>query len=311
MSAEYAHRGVRVPASHIVLTASSSESYALLFKLLCDPGESVLVPTPSYPLFEHLTRLDCVHALPYRTEYHGTWTIDLDDLRYAIDETTRAILVVSPNNPTGQWLKREELAALVDVCAAHHLALIGDEVFADYPIDPAPGAVRSVLDQGGRVDGQPWRVVQVGGPAAAEARVDGAAGTGRAAAVRVDAAGDRLGRVSFGGNARAGRRCRPARRPGTTSGFRFDSASCSNYRHLLEAVGRHPVLPGASRGRRVVGRDAHPAHDARGRMRHSPARAAAPARAPGLLLRLSPRRLSGREPAHHVPMCSAAPYIVC
>ena len=148
VSAEYARRGVRVPPSHILLTASSSESYALLFKLLCDPGESVLVPTPSYPLFEHLTRLDCVHALPYRIEYHGTWTIDLEDLRYAIDETTRAILVVSPNNPTGAWLKRDELTALVELCAAHHLALIGDEVFADYPIDPAPGAVRSVLDQG-------------------------------------------------------------------------------------------------------------------------------------------------------------------
>jgi alanine-synthesizing transaminase len=148
VSAEYARRGVKVPASHIVLTASSSESYALLFKLLCDPGEAVLVPTPSYPLFEHLTRLDCVHALPYRTEYHGTWTIDLEDLRYAIDETTRAILVVSPNNPTGGWLKRDELGALVDLCAAHHLVLIGDEVFADYPIDPAPGAVRSVIDQG-------------------------------------------------------------------------------------------------------------------------------------------------------------------
>ena len=147
VAAEYARRGVRVPASHIALTSSSSESYALLFKLLCEPGESVLVPTPSYPLFEHLTRLDCVHALPYRTEYHGTWTIDLEDLRYTIDETTRAILVVSPANPTGAWLKRDELAALVDLCAAHHLALIGDEVFADYPIDPAPGAVRSVLDQ--------------------------------------------------------------------------------------------------------------------------------------------------------------------
>jgi aspartate/methionine/tyrosine aminotransferase len=107
----------------------------------------VLVPTPSYPLFEHLTRLENVHALPYRTEYHGTWMIDLDDLRYAIDETTRAILVVSPNNPTGAWLKRDELSALVELCGAHHLALIGDEVFADYPIDPAPGAIRTVLDQ--------------------------------------------------------------------------------------------------------------------------------------------------------------------
>jgi alanine-synthesizing transaminase len=144
---EYTRRGVKTPASHVVLTASTSEAYAWLFKLLCDPGESVLVPTPSYPLFEHLTRLESVHALPYRTEYHGTWSLDLDDLRYAIDETTRAILVVSPNNPTGGWLKRDELTTLVELCAAHHLALIGDEVFADYPIDPAPGAIRTVLDQ--------------------------------------------------------------------------------------------------------------------------------------------------------------------
>ncbi len=71
----------RVPASHVVLTASSSESYALLFKLLCDPGDSVLVPTPSYPLFEHLTRLDNVQARPYGTQYHGAWAIDLEDLK--------------------------------------------------------------------------------------------------------------------------------------------------------------------------------------------------------------------------------------
>ena len=144
---EYARHGVRIPASHVVLTASSSESYTWLFKLLCDPGESVLVPTPSYPLFEHLTRLENVHALPYRTEYHGTWGIDIDDLRYAIDETTRAILVVSPNNPTGGWLKRDELVALVELCAAHHLVLIGDEVFAEYPIDRAPGTIRTIVDQ--------------------------------------------------------------------------------------------------------------------------------------------------------------------
>ena len=148
VAADYARRGLRVPPSNVVLTASSSESYAMLFKLLCDPGESVLVPTPSYPLFEHLTRLDNVHALPYATEYHGTWTIDLDHLRYTIDDTTRAILVVSPSNPTGAWLKRDELTALTELCAAHHLALIGDEVFCDYPIDPAPGAVRSVIERG-------------------------------------------------------------------------------------------------------------------------------------------------------------------
>jgi alanine-synthesizing transaminase len=147
VAAELGRRGLRVPASHVVLTASSSESYALLFKLLCDPGDSVLVPTPSYPLFEHLTRLESVRARPYVTEYHGAWHIDLDDLRYAITDTTKAVLVVNPNNPTGGWLKRDELAALVELCATRHLTLIGDEVFADYPIDPAPGAARSVLDQ--------------------------------------------------------------------------------------------------------------------------------------------------------------------
>ncbi len=176
VSAEYARRGVRVPASHIVLTASSSESYALLFKLLCDPGESVLVPTPSYPLFEHLTRLDCVHALPYRTEYHGTWTIDLEDLRYAIDETTRAILVVSPNNPTGEWLKREELTALVELCAAHHLVLDRRRGLRRLP-DRSGARRRAQRPRPGRrADGQSRRAVQGGGPAAVEARVDGAAG---------------------------------------------------------------------------------------------------------------------------------------
>jgi alanine-synthesizing transaminase len=147
VAADYHRRGVHVPASHVVLTASSSEGYAFLFKLLCDPGDSVLVPTPSYPLFEHLTRLEQVHALPYSTQYHGTWSLDLDDLGQAIGKRTRAILVVSPNNPTGGWLKRDELTALLGFCAEHRLALIGDEVFCDYPIDPAPGAARSVLER--------------------------------------------------------------------------------------------------------------------------------------------------------------------
>jgi len=147
VAADYARRGVKVQASNIALTASSSESYALLFKLLCDPGDSVLVPTPSYPLFEHLTRLDNVHARPYGTQYHGTWAIDLEDLKNAITPTTRAILVVSPNNPTGAWLKRDELSALTELCATHSLALIGDEVFVDYPIEPAEASQASVIEQ--------------------------------------------------------------------------------------------------------------------------------------------------------------------
>jgi alanine-synthesizing transaminase len=239
VSVEYAHRGVRVPSSHIVLTASSSESYALLFKLLCDPGESVLVPTPSYPLFEHLTRLDCVHALPYRTEYHGTWTIDLEDLRYAIDETTRAILVVSPNNPTGQWLKREELAALVDVCAAHHLVLVGDEVFGDYPIDPAPGAVRSVLDQGDVL------TVSLGGLSKSVGlpqlklgwmALRGPASLLQSALMRLEIASDAY--LSVGTPVQV---AAPALlRAGHDVRLQIRQRVLSNYRHLLEAVGRHP-----------------------------------------------------------------------
>jgi hypothetical protein len=148
VAADYARRGVKVSPSHVALTSSSSESYALLFKLLCDPGDSVLVPTPSYPLFEHLTRLDNVQPRPYGTQYHGTWAIDVEDLKHAISDTTRAILVVSPNNPTGAWLKRDELATLTELCATHGLALIGDEVFADYAIDPAPASQASVVEHG-------------------------------------------------------------------------------------------------------------------------------------------------------------------
>ena len=102
MAADFA-RGYAVAPERIALTASTSEAYALLFKLLCDPGDAVLVPRPSYPLFEHLTVLESVEALPYRLEYHGRWRVDLGDLREAANERTRAVLVVSPNNPTGSF----------------------------------------------------------------------------------------------------------------------------------------------------------------------------------------------------------------
>jgi alanine-synthesizing transaminase len=147
VAADYARRGLHVAASHLVLTASSSESYTLLFKLLCDAGDSVLVPTPSYPLFEHLSRLDLVHARPYVTEFHGTWQIDIASVQETLDERTRAILVVSPSNPTGSWLKRDELRALVEICTDRQIALIADEVFCDFPVNPAPGAVAGALEQ--------------------------------------------------------------------------------------------------------------------------------------------------------------------
>jgi hypothetical protein len=130
----------------VALTSSTSEAYALLFKLFCNPGDHVLVPQPSYPLFDHLTRLEVVEAVPYRLEYHGTWRIDIDSIARALTPKTRALLVVSPNNPTGSFLHRDDLHALVALCRRDGLALIGDEVFFDYPLDDAPDAA-SVLEQ--------------------------------------------------------------------------------------------------------------------------------------------------------------------
>jgi alanine-synthesizing transaminase len=138
--------GSPVDPSRVVLTASTSEAYAFLFKLLCDPGDEVLVPAPSYPLFEHLTRLELVAVRPYPLDAHGTWSIDSHAVESAVTPRTRAVLVVSPNNPTGSMITRGELAALARLCASRELALIGDEVFCDYLIDPRADRAR-VLDQ--------------------------------------------------------------------------------------------------------------------------------------------------------------------
>jgi aspartate/methionine/tyrosine aminotransferase len=134
VAADHARRGISIDPAHVVLTASTSEAYSWLFKLLCDAGDSVLVPRPSYPLFEHLTALESVHAQPYDLEYHGRWSIDLASLMTA-PERTRAVLAVSPNNPTGSYLSAEELAALAQLCRDRRWALVVDEVFADYPLD--------------------------------------------------------------------------------------------------------------------------------------------------------------------------------
>jgi alanine-synthesizing transaminase len=140
VASDFRRRGIVISADRVALTSSTSEAYALLFKLLCDAGDEVLVPHPSYPLFEHLTRLESVTAVPYALEYHGSWRVDVDSVRRAAGERVRALLIVSPNNPTGSFLHRDDLAALSELAAANRWAIIGDEVFADYPLDPAPAA---------------------------------------------------------------------------------------------------------------------------------------------------------------------------
>src|SRR5262245_3305391 len=135
VSADFARRGLTVAPEWTALTTSTSEAYAWLFKLFCDAGDSVLVPRPSYPLFEHLTVLESVEARPYRLEYSGGWRIDLGEVSAAIDDRTRAVLVVSPNNPTGSFLHKDDLAGLTELCQSKQIALIGDEVFTDFGFD--------------------------------------------------------------------------------------------------------------------------------------------------------------------------------
>jgi len=133
--------GVQVDPGRIVLTASTSEAYSFLFKLLCDPGDEVLVPRPSYPLFDHLAQLEAVRPVPYRLAYDGGWHIDLPSVTSAVSPRTRAIVVVSPNNPTGSYLKREELEALGSL----GIPIVSDEVFASYPLRDDPSRAASAL----------------------------------------------------------------------------------------------------------------------------------------------------------------------
>jgi aspartate/methionine/tyrosine aminotransferase len=130
----YSARGSRVSPDRILLTASTSEAYSYLFKLLANPGDEVLVPRPSYPLFDFLAALEAARTVPYSLRYHDGWELDAAALRAAVSDRTRAIVIVNPNNPTGSFLKAEERTALVSLCRERELTLISDEVFSDYTL---------------------------------------------------------------------------------------------------------------------------------------------------------------------------------
>ncbi len=149
IAAYYAARGHEVDPGQIILTAGTSEAYGFLFKLLADPGDEVLVPRPSYPLFDYLARLEGVAVRQYRLVYDHGWWLDLESVRAALGERTRAIVAVSPNNPTGHFLKADEQQALVTLCAERGLALITDEVFFDYPLGSPRGRAPSAVTVGG------------------------------------------------------------------------------------------------------------------------------------------------------------------
>ncbi len=142
VAAWYADRADRAPSAalspeRIFLTASSSESYAFLFQALCAPGDEILVPLPSYPLFEYLAGLNAVEPRSYRLRYHAEWMIDFDSIERALTPRTRALVVVNPNNPTGSYISEPEAHLLLEFCAAHRLALIADEVFEEYALTPS------------------------------------------------------------------------------------------------------------------------------------------------------------------------------
>jgi len=135
-----------VDSGRIIVTASTSEAYGFIFKLLADPGDEVLVPRPSYPLFEFLAALESVRVVNYPLLYHGCWALDFDALASRITARTRAVVLVNPNNPTGSFLKKAELRQLVEICRGRDIALVSDEVFSDYGFEEDRERVSSLID---------------------------------------------------------------------------------------------------------------------------------------------------------------------
>jgi aspartate/methionine/tyrosine aminotransferase len=145
---DHGRRGLQVGPDRLILTASTSEAYAFLFKLLCDPGDAVLVPHPGYPLFDFLAGLESVRVDAYPLLYDGAWRIDLAALRDALSPSTRALVLVNPNNPTGSFLKGDERAVIEELCAGRGIALVSDEVFADYAFREVPNRAGSLAVDG-------------------------------------------------------------------------------------------------------------------------------------------------------------------
>ncbi len=131
----YAEHGAVVSSDDIFLTSSTSEAYSYVFRTLCDPGDEVLIPEPSYPLFEFLADIQDVRLVRYPLIYDYGWQIDFHSLEQAITPRTQSVIVVHPNNPTGQFLKMEEMRKLKEICAAREIAIIADEVFLDFALD--------------------------------------------------------------------------------------------------------------------------------------------------------------------------------
>lgn len=160
----YGGKGASIDPERIVLTASTSEAYSHLFRLLADPGDEVLVPRPSYPLFGYLADLCDVKTVPYSLRLRGErWHVDPEELAAAAGPRARALVVVHPNNPTGSGVTVGELAGIAEVCRKKRLALISDEVFAEYLWDEASSLPRTLLSGGPPAAGEGPLTFALGG----------------------------------------------------------------------------------------------------------------------------------------------------
>lgn len=134
----YTCRGASVSLEDIVLTTSTSEAYSFIFRVLCDPEDEVLIPSPSYPLFDFLADIQDVRLVRYPLVYDHGWQIDFHGLEQAISSRTRAVIVVNPNNPTGNYCKPQEIQQLNEMCNERGIAIIADEVFLDFSLKEEP-----------------------------------------------------------------------------------------------------------------------------------------------------------------------------
>jgi len=131
----YKNAGYVIKPDSIFLTSGTSEAYSFLFKLLTNPGDEILIPQPSYPLIDFIANLENINAVEYPLIYDGNWEININKIKERITEKTKAIIIINPNNPTGSYVKKQEIEKLNEICSGKEIAIISDEVFLDYKID--------------------------------------------------------------------------------------------------------------------------------------------------------------------------------
>lgn len=145
-------QGNAATADDLYILSSTSEAYSWLIKLLCNAGDAVLAPKPGYPLIESIARLECVDMIEYQQRFDGSWYIDVAELREALEGEDggriRALVLINPNNPTGSYVKASEREAIVRLCHDHEVAIIADEVFYDYDLEPFDGNARLAGETG-------------------------------------------------------------------------------------------------------------------------------------------------------------------